>query len=116
MLARRFAISFITFVAFVALSVQVVLSDRGDDAYEVWLADQSDTRPGHGGQLLIYDGAHLTGKTAARARLIAAVDLGARPPTCAVPVQVVRPFDRTCWRSTTRTPTPFSRSWPAATW
>lgn len=27
--------------------------------FEVWLADQSDTRPGHGGQLLIFDGARL---------------------------------------------------------
>ena len=30
--------------------------------FEVWMADQSDTRPGYGGQLLIYDGAHLRGR------------------------------------------------------
>ena len=26
--------------------------------FEVWIADQSDTRPGFGGQLLVYEGAH----------------------------------------------------------
>ena len=35
--------------------------------FEVWMADQSDTRPGYGGQLLIYDGAHLRGRRAAAA-------------------------------------------------
>jgi hypothetical protein len=43
----------------------------------VWLADQSDTRPGFGGQLLIYDGADLMGRSAARAAPIVRLDLGA---------------------------------------
>ncbi|MCC7180297.1 MAG: hypothetical protein IT177_18100 [Acidobacteria bacterium] len=44
--------------------------------FEVWLADQSDTRPGFGGQLLIYRGADLMGKTAGRAEPIERIDLG----------------------------------------
>ena len=31
----------------------------GEGGFEVWIADQSDTRPGHGGQVLVYEGAHL---------------------------------------------------------
>jgi hypothetical protein len=49
----------------------------GKGGFEVWIADQSDTRPGFGGQLLIYDGSHLMEKHAARARPIARLDLGA---------------------------------------
>ncbi len=48
----------------------------GHDGFEVWIADQSDTRPGYGGQLLIYDGAHLRGRRAAAATPIARLDLG----------------------------------------
>jgi hypothetical protein len=44
--------------------------------YEVWIADQSDTRPGFGGQLLIYQGADLAGAAAAKA-VPTRVDLGA---------------------------------------
>jgi hypothetical protein len=44
--------------------------------FEVWLLDQSDTRPGYGGQLLIYDGGHLHGERAARARPVVRLDLG----------------------------------------
>ena len=44
--------------------------------FEVWIADQSDTRPGFGGQLLVYEGAHLMGKDAAEAAPIARLDLG----------------------------------------
>ena len=52
---------------------------RDDDGgrFEVWIADQSDTRPGFGGQLLIYDGSDLMGKVAARAEPITRLDLGA---------------------------------------
>jgi hypothetical protein len=32
--------------------------------FEVWIADQSDTRASYGGQLLIYDGASLNGEHA----------------------------------------------------
>ncbi|MGE0363334.1 MAG: hypothetical protein AB7H93_07095 [Vicinamibacterales bacterium] len=46
------------------------------DRFEVWLADQSDTRPGYGGQLLIYDGARLHGRFAAAATPWARLDLG----------------------------------------
>jgi hypothetical protein len=44
--------------------------------FEVWIADQSDTRPGYGGQLLIYDGKDLYGRHAARATPIVRLDLG----------------------------------------
>jgi len=44
--------------------------------FEVWLADQSDTRPGFGGQLLIFDGARLRGRHAAAAAPLARLDLG----------------------------------------
>ena len=49
----------------------------GKGGFEVWIADQSDTRPGFGGQLLIYEGSDLTGRKAARARPIVRLDLGA---------------------------------------
>lgn len=45
--------------------------------FEVWIADQSDTRAGYGGQLLIYEGDDLTGGAAAGAQPIARLDLGA---------------------------------------
>jgi hypothetical protein len=49
-------------------------SNRG---FEVWIADQSDTRPGFGGQLLIYEGSGLKGPAAAKAQPIGRLDLGA---------------------------------------
>jgi hypothetical protein len=52
----------------------------GDDrhgGFEVWIADQSDTRSGFGGQLLVYEGAHLMGRRAADAQPIVRLDLGA---------------------------------------
>jgi hypothetical protein len=51
--------------------------DRGASPFEVWIADQSDTRPGFGGQLLIYEGSDLMGHAAAKARPIRRLDLGA---------------------------------------
>jgi hypothetical protein len=45
--------------------------------FEVWIADQSDTRPGHGGQILIYDGARLSGKQPELAVPTVRLDLGA---------------------------------------
>jgi hypothetical protein len=44
--------------------------------FEVWIADQSDTRPGYGGQLLIYDGDDLRGPRASAAQPVARLDLG----------------------------------------
>src|SRR5688572_21988977 len=44
--------------------------------HEVWIADQSDTRAGFGGQLLIYQGADLGGPNAAQATP-ERIDLGA---------------------------------------
>lgn len=49
--------------------------DRGG-RFEVWIADQSDTRQGFGGQVLIYQGADLTGPAAAQATPFR-IDLGA---------------------------------------
>jgi hypothetical protein len=45
--------------------------------FEVWLADQSDTRAGFGGQLLIYEGSDLTGRAALHAKPRVQLDLGA---------------------------------------
>jgi hypothetical protein len=45
--------------------------------YEVWIADQSDTRPGYGGQLLIYAGEDVQGEHAAAAPPRERLDLGA---------------------------------------
>jgi hypothetical protein len=45
--------------------------------FEVWIADQSDTRPGFGGQLLIYEGSDLLGRKAHMATPIVRLDLGA---------------------------------------
>ncbi|HUF29134.1 MAG TPA: hypothetical protein VMM77_00625 [Gemmatimonadaceae bacterium] len=44
--------------------------------FEVWIADQSDTRPGYGGQLLVYEGSDLMGNAAANAAPLARLDLG----------------------------------------
>jgi hypothetical protein len=55
------------------------LSASGGDSrrgFEVWIADQSDTRPGFGGQLLIYEGSDLMGRDAAQAKPIGRLDLG----------------------------------------
>jgi hypothetical protein len=52
-------------------------ADRGAAAFEVWIADQSDTRPGYGGQLLIYDGADLMGDVVSAAAPTLRLDLGA---------------------------------------
>jgi hypothetical protein len=49
----------------------------GRGGFEVWIADQSDTRPGFGGQLLIYDGSDLMVTGAARATPRVRLDLGA---------------------------------------
>jgi hypothetical protein len=44
------------------------LQDGSDTSrFEVWIADQSDTRPGFGGQLLILEGSDLMGNAAANA-------------------------------------------------
>jgi hypothetical protein len=45
--------------------------------FEVWIADQSDTRPGYGGQLLIYDGRALAGVVPADTPPAVRMDLGA---------------------------------------
>lgn len=47
-----------------------------NSGFEVWIADQSDTRPGYGGQLLVYEGSHLMGNSAAKATPLARLDLG----------------------------------------
>jgi hypothetical protein len=46
-------------------------------SFEVWIADQSDTRQGYGGQLLIYEGSDLMGNAAERAQPLVRMDLGA---------------------------------------
>jgi hypothetical protein len=64
----------------IALVAQVTQARDGQGrrgGFEVWLADQSDTRPGFGGQLLIYEGSDLMGDNAAQAQPIERLDLGA---------------------------------------
>jgi hypothetical protein len=61
----------------VALLALFPTAGDGNGGFEVWIADQSDTRPGFGGQLLVYEGAHLMGADAAHAQPIARLDLGA---------------------------------------
>jgi hypothetical protein len=64
----------VTIGSFVLRAGQADGTGRG--GFEVWIADQSDTRTGFGGQLLIYEGAHVMGDDAERATPIARVDLG----------------------------------------
>ena len=45
--------------------------------FEVWLADQSDTRAGYGGQILIYDGDRLYQEPPEQASPVVRLDLGA---------------------------------------
>ena len=59
------------------LWLQAADKSTGNAGFEVWIADQSDTRPGFGGQLLIYEGSDLMGKKAAQATPVARLDLGA---------------------------------------
>jgi hypothetical protein len=47
-----------------------------DRDFEVWIADQSDTRPGYGGQLLIFEGSDLMGNAAGNATPLLRMDLG----------------------------------------
>jgi hypothetical protein len=76
-----------TLVGLVSLSVAVAARRTGaagatpvdgqaGTRFEVWIADQSDTRPGFGGQILIYQGADVTAAGAAAA-VPQRVDLGA---------------------------------------
>jgi hypothetical protein len=61
----------------VAAAGTAMQDDRDQSRFEVWIADQSDTRPGFGGQLLIYEGSDLMGNNAAKAKPIRRLDLGA---------------------------------------
>jgi hypothetical protein len=58
-------------------AVAQVARDRQSGLYEVWLADQSDTRPGHGGQILIFAGHDLEGRAPSGAEPRQRIDLGA---------------------------------------
>ena len=68
---RLIAASLVAFVTF------GFPAHEGKGGFEVWIADQSDTRPGFGGQLLVYEGAHVMGERASEATPLARVDLGA---------------------------------------
>lgn len=75
---------------------QLLREAAGKGAFEVWIADQSDTRPGFGGQLLIYEGSDLMGLEAARATPVARLDLaGATADLCAGGRPVETPCGRT---------------------
>ena len=77
--------SLVPVVAIVALSAEASRGLPADGAqpagtsaaFELWVADQSDTRPGYGGQLLVFDGADLMGKDPASAKPTTRIDLGA---------------------------------------
>ncbi len=62
---------------FAAVTQALAGHDLHSNSFEVWIADQSDTRPGFGGQILIFDGADLAGPFAWAATPIQRVDLGA---------------------------------------
>jgi DNA-binding beta-propeller fold protein YncE len=63
--------------SFFAITPLLLLATtRPNGGFEVWIADQSDTRPGHGGQLLVYDGDTLMGRHAASATPVDRLDLG----------------------------------------
>jgi hypothetical protein len=74
---RCIALAAAAIVVGLPLWLRASTGTEGRGGFEVWIADQSDTRPGFGGQLLIYEGSHLMGRHAARARPIARLDLGA---------------------------------------
>jgi hypothetical protein len=67
----------ISVIALLAQAPQARDDDGRRRGFEVWIADQSDTRPGFGGQLLIYEGSDLMGENAGKAEPIARLDLGA---------------------------------------
>ena len=52
-----------------------VQESRARGGFEVWIADQSDTAPGHGGQLLIFEGSDLMGSSPGKAEPIARINL-----------------------------------------
>src|SRR5687767_4984500 len=56
-------------------SAEAAAQAGGQGVFEVWIADQSDTAAGFGGQLLIYEGAGLMGEAAAKAMPTARIDL-----------------------------------------
>ena len=68
----RLPLTLLAGLVVVSLSASATQSAR----FEVWVADQSDTRAGFGGQLLVYQGADLSGPSAAQATP-ARIDLGA---------------------------------------
>jgi hypothetical protein len=74
--------SFVTIVAFMfaepgAVPESAAQPSASSPAFELWVADQSDTRPGYGGQLLIFAAADLMGKDPASAKPATRIDLGA---------------------------------------
>jgi hypothetical protein len=76
MIARAAVLSIFLLTAQDAGNLTGASGAKGGGRFEVWIADQSDTRPGFGGQLLIYDGARLMGKGAGSAVPIERIDLG----------------------------------------
>jgi hypothetical protein len=75
MMVLRVTCMAIVAVALLALS-GVTGSASGKHGFEVWLADQSDTRPGYGGQILIYEGDRLYRKNPEQATPAVRLDLG----------------------------------------
>lgn len=79
----RIALAAACLLAAGPLFLQAARETQGKGGFEVWIADQSDTRPaiggqpGFGGQLLIYEGSDLMGQDASDATPIVRLDLGA---------------------------------------
>lgn len=59
-----------------AMAASLSRANQPRGGFEVWIADQSDTRPGYGGQLLIFEGTDLMGGNASRAQPTTVIDLG----------------------------------------
>lgn len=74
---RKLAFAVLAFATAGGLGAGLVALTRVQGArFEVWIADQSDTRPGFGGQILIYAGSDLAASGAAP-NPVARLDLGA---------------------------------------
>ena len=71
------AVTVAALVGATPLWLRATAGTQPDGGFEVWIADQSDTRPSYGGQLLVYEGSDLMGASAAAATPIARLDLGA---------------------------------------
>ena len=58
----RIALTAACLLAAAPFVLEAARKNHGKGGFEVWIADQSDTRPGFGGQLVIYEGSASDGQ------------------------------------------------------